>query len=169
MGHLQNFLTVVCDGLVHIASIIEEGFLNFRGADYAAPFDDVFFSPHILNPDSDLPDSVTRGMPRWVPETQIGPLQRDSTARYAMARSGECSNASEVFEWIADDGAGDAVASAINSLAFGYLLPEGKFDRAERYLQDAIDLDVWNESTNAMANLGNCHIMSGNLESARAV
>jgi hypothetical protein len=169
MGHLQNFLTVVCDGLVHIASIIEEGFLNFRGADYAAPFDDVFFSPHILNPDSDLPDSVTRGMPRWVPETQIGPLQRDSTASYDTAMSGECSNASEVLEWVADDGAGDAVASAINSLAFSYLLPEGKFDRAERYLQDAIDLDVWNESTNAMANLGNCHIMSGDSESGRAL
>jgi tetratricopeptide (TPR) repeat protein len=47
-----------------------------------------------------------------------------------------------------------AVANSANTLAFSYLIPEGKLEQAEVLLRRAIEVDAGEASVNAMSNLG---------------
>ena len=78
-------------------------------------------------------------------------------------RGVECRSA---LEWIANSGAGQSVSSAINTMAFSFLIPEGSDEAAQFYLKQAIAMDVMDEATNAMANLGGLHIRMGRYDQA---
>ena len=58
------------------------------------------------------------------------------------------------------------MASAVNALVITYLLPEEDFDQAKFLLDRAIALEMINESTNALAKLGQVQFAQGKPEEA---
>jgi Tfp pilus assembly protein PilF len=53
-------------------------------------------------------------------------------------------------------------------LACAFLIPERDLEKASFYLRRAIEMNVWNESTNARTNFGALLIEAGELERAKA-
>ena len=73
------------------------------------------------------------------------------------------------LRWIAEYGAGASVAGAVNCLAYGNLMPQRKDEEAIGYLMAAINIDHIDESTNAMANLGQVYLAMGDTDQAEAI
>lgn len=161
--HISQAIAHSIDALVASASIVEDGFRNMRNEDSVIAFDQVFASESDL---MDNPIGEVRGHARWIPEPLLGQLKSLTTENYTLVTQGVGTSAEQraALQWIADNGAGQFTASAINTLAYSYLIPEQSNDRAEFYLQQAIGMDVMDESTNAMANLGSLYLQMGRHE-----
>lgn len=161
--HISHAIAHSIDALVAMASIVEDGFRNMRNEDSVIAFDQVFASESDL---MDNPIGEVRGYARWIPEPLLGQLKALTTENYTLVTQGVGTSAEQraALQWIADNGAGQFAASAINTLAYSNLIPEQSNDRAEFYLQQAIGMDVMDESTNAMANLGSLYLQMGRRE-----
>lgn len=159
-NQLTAALSVAIDSLVHAASIVQDGFLNARSNDSPAPFDQVFMSEFEFHSGE---VGAVDGYARWIPEPLIGSLGQRSTENYYLTTQADKSDPEllSALQWIANNGAGASVASAINTLAYSFLIPNRDYENAAFYLRTAIDLDVWNESTNAMVNYGAMLLESG--------
>lgn len=166
--HLSQSIAHAVDALVAAASVVEDGFRNMRNRDSVVAFDQVFASEFDL---MDNPIGQVNGYARWVPEPLLGELTSLTTSNYRLVTEGQGDDRERraALEWIANFGAGQFTASAINTLAFSFLIPEGSDDLAKFYLNHAIAMDVLDEATNAMANLGGLHIRMGRYEEAVAV
>jgi tetratricopeptide (TPR) repeat protein len=165
---LSTALTFAFDALVSMATIVEDGFRNSRGQEHDAPFDDVFLTEYWYATDGS--DQVG-GYARWVPEPLLGSLVDRTRMNYDLSYE-EVGGADErraALQWVADNGAGTKTASAINSLAYSYLIPNKEFDAATFYLQQAVALQELDESTNAMANLGAMLIAAGDTKAAEEI
>jgi len=157
---LPAAVSVAVDSLVNAASIVQDGFLNARNDDSPATFDQVFLSEFDLQ-GGDI--GVVNGYARWIPEPLIGSLVRRSNENYHLTTQADESDPElrGALQWIADNGAGASVASAINTLAYSFLIPSGDYETAAFYLRQAIDLQITNESTNAMVNYGSMLLATG--------
>lgn len=166
--HLSASIAFAVDALVAATSVVEDGFRNMRNQDLVVAFDQVFASEYDL---LDNPIGEVSGYARWVPEPLLGELKSLTTSNYTLVTEGQGDIAERraALEWIANFGAGQFTASAINTLAFSFLIPEGSDELAQFYLNQAIAMDVMDEATNAMANLGGLHIRMGRYEEAVAV
>ena len=139
-------------------SILEDGFRNYSTLESPFSWADFFGSF-----DDEVQGAARAKTARWVPATQIGALVRLSNE--LNSRGHQDSNDQD-FAWVAENGAGASVASCINSLAYSYLLPTGRLVEAREYLAAAIAVDHFNESTNALANLGQVLLAAGEDELA---
>jgi tetratricopeptide (TPR) repeat protein len=164
-SQLSEALSVAIDALVNTASIVQDGFLNARSDDSPAPFDHVFLSEFaFVTGETDVID----GLARWIPEPLLGALVLRTSENYYSAATESMSDPERVavLRWIADNGSGASVASAINTLAYSFLIPNRDFEDAAFYLREAIDLQIIHESTNAMANYGAMLLATGEREDA---
>jgi|GEM_PF-691641 len=152
-GELDIIVPAVIDALTVFMSILEDGFRNHRSLDNPYSWAD-FFSEF-----GDEIQGVERAATaRWIPATQIGALVRISNE---LNNRGHRDSNEADFTWVAENGAGASTASAANSLVYGFLLPEGRLAESRDYLKAAISLDHFNESTNALANLGQVYLAAG--------
>ena len=169
--YFDDIIPTVIDTLTNLASIVEDGFRNYRNATTPVSFDHLFGSEYVLVPDDDVEEGVsTEGYARWVPETHLGKLVKVSRETYMQARPMESgAEQKSLLEWVVDEGAGAAVGGAINTLVYGYLLPVREFERAELLLKKAIAMEILHESHNARANLGQIYLGQNRRDEARAV
>ena len=171
-NHFEHILPVVINTLTNLVSIVEDGFRNYRNADTPVPFDHVLGSEYVFFEDEDdvIEGESTGGHGRWVPETLLGHLVRASRETYVAAYPMDSGDEQRrLFQWVAHEGAGAVVASAINSLVYSYLMHAREFDYAEWLLKKAIAMEVFNESPNAQANLGQVYLAQGKRNEAREV
>jgi hypothetical protein len=166
---ISTILPQVTDGLVRINSYLEDGYLNFNGADEPYQFDRVVLSASTFDPESDRTGSAV-GLSRWIPVVRTGFLLNESNVRATAAdeelRTGDQDKLRSEYSWLANDGTGAFVASSINTFVYVWLLPEQRWDEIDRLLDAAVRLDVKNQSTNAMSNWGISFYMRGEMEIA---
>ena len=169
--HFDEIIPTVVDTLTNLASIVEDGFRNYRNATTPVSFDHVLGSEYVIVPDDSIEEGVaTGGYARWVPETHLGELIKVSRERYQQARQMPTGpEAKALLEWVVAEGAGAIVGGAINSLVYSYLLPGRDFERAEHLLKKAIAMEILYESPNAQANLGQVYLAQNRRDEARAV
>jgi hypothetical protein len=165
INNFENVIPTCVDSLVRACSIVEDGFRNYRDPNKSESFDFSFFSIAILN-DTFREGQSHAGAPRWIPETHLSELRYSTMDFMHYAYTGaDDAKKREICQWAADEGIGSlAVASAINTLAYSYLIPEEKFNTASWYLNEAVNLEAINESTNAMANMGAVCFKAGELD-----
>lgn len=171
--HFENLIPTVVDAVTNLSTIAEDGFRNYRGPEVDLPYDYVYGSEYVQEQEGILPGThpvegaTVAGHSRFVPELMLGPLiETTERALWDMQQSDDPSHKRVLLEWVVSEGAGRYVASAINTLCYSFLLPEGNFDLAEELLGIAIDLDQQFEATNAMCNLGQVKHARGDSESA---
>jgi len=165
--HFDTIVPAIISALTNAHSIIEDGFRNYRNATAIASFDHALGSEYVLR-DGVTEGGSPEGLSRWIPETFLGLLvaaTRDAAgAGYELPKGAD---QKALLEWIVHDGAnGSVVGPAINTLVYSYLLPAREFERAEELLRAAIAMEVLNESSNAMANLGQVYLAQGKREEA---
>jgi len=167
--HFESVIPTVVDTLTNLASIVEDGFRNYRNEETPVPFDHLLGSEYVLH--DGIEEGVsTAGHARWIPETYLGDLVRVSRETYMRAHPMESGpDQKALFEWIVAEGAGAVVGGAINSLVYRYLLPGREFDRAEWLLKKAIAMEILHESPNARANLGQVYLAQGRRDEAREI
>jgi len=165
-------IPAVVDACSRLVTITEDGFRNYRepGADASFDFfygsEYVYFDNDGFYPGIAASEGVSAGgYARWIPEPFLGELI--SATDEAVIAASQSDNGREILEWVLANGAGGSVASAINTLCFSYLMPQGELDAAATILGVAIDMDVNIESTNALCNLGQVRHMQGNAEEAK--
>lgn len=167
--HLPTIVDTLTSAATNLATIAEDGFRNYRNPDYPAPFDHVYGSEYVYFVDNPAAEgNRAAGYSRWVPEVLLGDLVNATDA--AVTAAYQTSNEDErreILQWVVDEGAGLNIPSAINTLCYSYLIPEKAWDDALQLLDIAIDLDVLNESTNAMTNLGHLYMAKGEPELAK--
>ena len=169
--HFDEIIPIVVDTLTNLASIVEDGFRNYRNATTPVSFDHVLGSEYVIMPEDSIEEGVsTGGYARWVPETHLGELVNVSRERYHQAcQMPTGPEAKALLDWVVAEGAGAVVGGAINSLVYSYLLPGRDFERAERLLKRAIAMEILYESPNAQANLGQVFLAQNRRDEARAV
>ncbi len=147
----------VVDALSVAMSILEDGFRNHYAPDEGGWYS--MYAEDLHEPESPVIPSSSR----WIPATQVGDLL---TLTSKVARRAHESLDEEDLLWVAGDGIGGDVSSAINTLAYGILLPAGRFNQAKMILPLAVAMRHLNESTNALSNLGQVFLAEGDLVSA---
>lgn len=157
---LDVVIPSVIDALTVLMSIIEDGFRNYPTLDSPVSWADFFGAI-----DETVDDPARSKVARWIPATQIGALIRRSNELYGRAHR---ESSDQDAQWVALNGAGASVAAAINTLVYSHLMPAGEYDQSRAYLSTAIELDHLNESTNALANLGQVYLAAGDVESAES-
>ena len=169
--HFDKIIPTVVDTLANLASIVEDGYRNYRNETTPVSFDHVLGSEYVIVPDDSIEEGVsTAGYARWVPETHLGELVKVSRERYQQARQMPTGPEEKaLLEWVVAEGAGAVVGGAINSLVYSYLLPGRDFERAERLLKKTIAMEILYESPNAQANLGQVYLAQNRREDARGV
>lgn len=167
--HFDELIPTVISTLTNLASIVEDGFRNYRNSTTPVSFDHLLGSEYVSVPDDDVEEGVsTAGHARWVPETHLGSLVLLSADTYSQVHNMERGPSQKaLLEWIAAEGAGSTVGGAINSLVYGYLLPNREFERAERLLNKVVAMQILYESPNAQANLGQVYLAQNRREEAR--
>lgn len=152
-SELDALIPSVIDALTVVMSIVEDGFRNYPTLESAYSWADFFGSFE------EIPAGPKKAAAaRWIPATQIGALVRASNE---LNSRGHRESSEQDFAWVAENGAGASAASVMNSLVYSHLLPGGQLDEAREYLATAIALDHLNESTNALANLGQVLLAAG--------
>jgi hypothetical protein len=152
---LEVIISRISDALVRINSYLEDGYLNYNGADQPYRFDNVVLSASSFDTDSDrLGSSV--GLSRWIPVVRVGLLLNETNVRGEKAEQASKDRTDEVvraeFSWIANDGAGAYVPSCINTFVYSWLLPERRWEEIDRLLDAVVRLEMKNEATNALSN-----------------
>ena len=163
---IQKILETVTDGLNRITSFLEDGFLNY--------FEDGSFDATLLSASSfsktQLGESWGDGLSRWIPAARIGLVLHNfnthSQNAYELKASGDLDTARKWFEVVALDGAGMFLPNCINSLVFGWLIPEERWDLVDRLLDAAWRLNYGRESFNALSNWGIAKYRQGLIDEA---
>lgn len=167
---ISTILPQVTDGLVRINSYLEDGYLNYNGADEPYQFDLVVLSASTFDPQSEKSGSAS-GLSRWVPVVRAGFLLNETNVRAMAANELLHSESRESlrneYSWLSNDGAGAFVASSINSFVYVWLIPEQRWEEVDRLLDAAVRLDVKCQSTNALSNWGISFYMRNEMEIAR--
>lgn len=171
--HFETVITTVVDAVTNLSTIAEDGFRNYRGPEVDLPYDYVYGSEYVQEQQGILPGThpdegaTAAGHSRFVPELMLGPLiETTERALWDMQQSEDPGHKRALLEWVVSEGAGRYVGSAINTLCYGFLMPEEEWDLAEELLGIAIDLDQQYEATNAMCNLGQVKHARGDSDSA---
>jgi len=158
---LEHILPSVVDSLTCLMSILEDGFRNHRGFESQFSWSDFFGA---LTPDDT--EQIPAATCRWIPATQMGALLSLSNELYDRGYRED--NESDLT-WVAQNGAGEAVSNAINTLVYSHLLPRGNNDEARQYLEVAINLEHVDQSTNAITNLAQVYLAEGNDDLAESL
>lgn len=168
-------IPTVVDATTNLSTIAEDGFRNYRTPGCDIPYDYSYGSEYVYWDDQGVYPGVvtseaisTAGYSRFIPEVFLGPLiEATDRALFNALDSTDETMKRSLLEWVVLEGAGQHVAAAINDLCFGYLMSENDWEAASILLNIAIDLDVPNQSTNALANLGQVQFAMGDSEGAK--
>jgi len=175
LEHLTDFLATVVDGCNYAVSTVEDGFNNFRTEDCSFDYDSVLANPCIHSVDYVRGNSRV-GWPQWIPVTVMGEITDTCAEKILDAQNlneaGEHQESFEQYFSIANDGVGWHLASAINTLAYSWWIPQltdnpSGLGVLEFYLEQAVSLNVLDDSTNALTNLGLARLIAGDLEKAK--
>jgi hypothetical protein len=170
--YFDVILPHIVDACARLATITEDGFRNYRDPGAEASFDYFYGSEYVYFDNDGFYPGITAsegvragGYSRWIPETMLGGLINATNDAWLAYHQGGKSR--DILEWIFSEGAGQSVPAAINTLAFSHLMPEGDLGAAATILGVAIDMDIVNESTNALANLGQVKFAQGHIDEAK--
>ena len=158
----ETIFSSVIDSMVRVCGLLEDGFRNFAELGVSFGWKNLFGGPEMPEWDAS-PGSEKANIPRWIPMSQIGDLNTHTET--ACARAHENSDES-LLRWCAEFGAGSGVSSAINTLVYSYLIPADNYDEAVGYLEAAIKLDHYDQSTNALSNLAQVFLAMGKIDDA---
>lgn len=159
---IQKILEVITTGLTRIATILEDGYLNYRTNDFSFPFDDVLLSATKFDVDT-VPGEEALALSFWVPVVRLGILLNETNARSHVAV-----NQNDVDEqyWVSLNGAGAFVPNAVNSLVYSTLIAEQEWFTIDRLLDASVRMNVMNESTNSLTNWGIAKFKQGLVDEA---
>jgi hypothetical protein len=169
-SEIQTILEVVTNGLVRMATYLEDGYLNYRKNDYPFAYDSALLAGVVFN-DKYEPGVSALGLSQWIPGVRIGLLLNETNELgelfYADSSRDSASAAHRhQAELIVNDGAGVYVPSLINTLVFSWLFKECDFEEIDQLLDTAIRLEIPRETTIAMSNLGISKYLQGEIEEA---
>ena len=174
LNHLDVVMPVVIDGCVYAMTTVEDGFDNYRDLEYAAPWDDVLASPLARLAGYESRGSRL-GAPQWIPNTHLGDISYQTKLLYAdaehLAQLGKKDQAFDKLNSAIRDGAGPYLVHAINTLFYSHLIP-GLLDDPEEIVEveflagQALAMEMHEQSTNALSNLGIGYFVIGDLENA---
>ena len=161
-SEIRKILEVVTEGLRRMATILEDGYLNYRSDDFPFPYDDVLLSATKFDSDY-VQGGSALGLSQWVPVQRLGFLLNETNIRFDQAVNME--KVSEQ-EWMAFDGAGFFVPHAINSLVYSTLILQKEWLTIDRLLDASVRMDVVEESTNSLCNWGLAKYRQGLIDEA---
>lgn len=147
---ILKIITVASEGLTRIATILEDGYLNYRSGDYPFLFDTSMLSPSCFDPNTEHGKRAL-GLAYWVPVSRLGLLLEETNQRAAL---GNRDGLLDHQYWVAESGAGAYVPMIINTLVFSTLVPNEEWYMIDRFLDSSVRMDVINESTNSLSNWG---------------
>jgi hypothetical protein len=159
---ILKIITVVSEGLTRIATILEDGFLNYRSGDHPFLFDSSLLSPSCFDPNVEH-EKWALGLAYWVPVTRLGFLLEETNAR---ASRGNREGIVDEQYWVAENGAGAYVPMIINTLVYSTLISNEEWFMIDRFLDASVRMDVLNESTNSLSNWGIAKYKQGLLDEA---
>jgi hypothetical protein len=159
---IENIVSVISEGLIRIATILEDGYLNYKTGDYPFLFDSSLLSPSCFDPDVEH-GTWELGLPYWVPVTRLGFLLEESNNRAISANRDK--NLQDMY-WVSENGAGANVPMVINTFVFRKLIPSKEWFMIDRLLDASVRMDVLNESTNSLSNWGIAKYKQGLLDEA---
>lgn len=143
-------LGVITAGLTRITSILEDGYLNYRTEDFAAPYDSVLLSATRFDAEH-VQGGDAQGLSQWVPVVRLGMLLNETNVR---ADSALTNLDFDELLWIAGNGAGMAVPHSINSIVWKYLIAAKEWFTIDRFLDASSRMELVEESTNSLSNWG---------------
>jgi hypothetical protein len=159
----KTILTTITTALTKVMSYLEDGYLNHNQPDTPFQFDAVVFSDSQL--ERKFADKGIRGgYSAWIPTTEVFELIEATRQRSDALNSPLKTDVAKRKDriWIVDEGVGKtAVGSAINDSIFRYFLPEKEWGGVEWYAQRAIEMDIYNETTNVLSNRGIAKYLQG--------
>jgi hypothetical protein len=147
---IHKILEVVTSGLTRMATILEDGYLNYRTDEYSFPYDDVLLSATKFDSEYVQGENAF-GMSYWVPVQRLGFLLNETNIRSEQAVN---KGVVKEQEWIAANGAGIYLPNAINSFVYSTLIPAQEWFTIDRLLDSSVRMNVQNESTNSLCNWG---------------
>jgi hypothetical protein len=173
--HVPNFLQTMIEGCSSAVSTIEDGFTNFTREDSLLDYDSVLANP-CIHLDGFMSEGSRLGGPRWIPVTMLGDKFNASKERFQRANdllaARDPDYLGELFE-IYDDGVGsEVIAKAINAIVHQSIIPElapnpETLKACAQILQQAINLNVPAESTQALVYMGLARLLCGEIDGAR--
>lgn len=170
---ITSFLPTIVDGCTRAVSTVEVGYKFYSAKDSPLNYDSLLSNPCSYLPDFDGSNRLARA--QWLPVTELGALVSVCDQKIRRAKqlliSNERDAAWNEYMQIVNGGVGWYIASAINSLEYHWHIPAlvnnpAGLVESEYFLKLAISLNVLNESTNALINLGLARMMAGDYESA---
>lgn len=165
---IETLLPVFSNGLVAISTYLEDGFLNHVDPNDSFPWDWSMLASCVTN--SQYEEGKTHyGYAFWIPATFAGAVAADSLELHAKLDVASGEEHLALAEAIALDGVGYSAACAINTFVFSYLRKD--LDEYEWFcdflLDQAVRLNIPNESTNALSNWGVVKFEVGNFDEAQ--
>lgn len=164
--HFPTVVNSVIDTLTNLATVVEDGFRNYRNKETPIPFDSVFGSEYTIlgNEEDGQVEGVTAGgMSRWIAETHLGSLAGATYERLHLLTSNAITG--DDFDaaayWILDEGAGTGVSQAMNFIVEDHLIPLEDWAMVERLSNTVLGLDTPFEAPRALYNLGFAYVKAG--------
>lgn len=175
IAFLSEILPIMVDGCTNAVSTIEDGYNVYRNEEFPSDYDSVFANPctHVLAYER---GTSRLGRPQWIPVTELGRIVATSEKSLQLAddlsSSGDVESALKIYRSVWLDGVGWYVASAVNSYTYLHSIPSLVDDptglgEVEFMLEQAASLNVLDQSTNALTNLGLARLLAGEHEPAR--
>lgn len=168
---LQVILETVTNGLIRFQSYLEDGFLNYRAADFGFPYDLALLSGVSMDSEA-VPGSSARGRSQWIPGARVG-LELAFSGVDAEKRNkiksegGSNSELRRILEHAVFEGCGAVLPTLTNDYVYSFLLPEKQWDTADFLLDNAIRYGVPIETSNSMSNRAQILFMQGKIDEAR--
>jgi hypothetical protein len=177
LTHVSSFIPTIVDGCTLAVSTVETGYNYHR-----RPNTNVDYDFSLCNPCKNYLDFVRGGSrlsrPQWIPVTELGDVitscEESLRRAQALLNAGERDDAWKEYRKVNNDGVGWYIASAINKLEWHWYLPNlvkepSALGDSEYFLNQAISLNVLNESTQALIYRGLAKMMVGDYESAEKI
>ena len=167
-AEIETLLPVFSNGLVAISTYLEDGFLNHVDPNDSFPWDWSMLASCVTN--GQYEEGKTHyGYAFWIPATFAGALAADSEELHGRLDVASGEEHLALAEALALDGVGYSAACGINSLVFTYFRED--LEEYEWFcdflLDQAVRLNIPNESTNALSNWGIVKFEVGNFEEAQ--
>lgn len=139
---------------------------------YANPKNSKFFHKS-LGSEKSLPSkpnsSQFLAMGRWIPTSIAEQESTWSAEKYTESMRVEGDKHLALLTEILQKGCGWPFQSAINTIIYSFLIPQGRFDEGVELGTRAIYFPESAETRNAQNNTANCLLKMGNIESAKAM
>jgi rubrerythrin len=175
LPYFEDIVPTIADGLVYAVSTVEDGYKNFRNDDYPADWDSTLGSPAAHYAEFER-GGEARGLPRWFAATDIGDEHFKTENLMVEAQEadavGDQYRQFVLLNQVVNNGVGPYVTNAINTLIYSHYVPRlphepELMEIIEELADKSLSLEVLNETTNTMANMGIAYMVLG--DDARAI